>query len=339
MVKKNFLSENFESLSQLFSYLNELYSEGEAQALHLFTIFPFEGLNIDEMESIVRTKGLECYIEKLDERLYRMEISIRTRYEQGYLILDGSYWFFVSNGDMTRQVAESFLRNMFPVIKPIYLDSEELFGVVDRLQRTYERTMFLDGTLVSQWRTLRNWQREPIEYSRKSLELEEKKHKARWISLKLSNYVGNKLRLRCRIYNNGHLTLYSGEFTEFYQIALDIAGIGNKKDISFSNRQRKITGGEILLNPLRFELENHLSMGDLGRIKGELIKNYSATIIHSGNPVLLVQITDKQDGSSFDFYSYGNKIEIVPLSKASSAAVTKIYGLISGILPTANFMG
>jgi hypothetical protein len=316
-----------------------MYSEGEAQALHLFTIFPFEGLNIDRLESIVRKKGLECFIEKLDKRLYRIEIIIRTRYEQGYLILDGDYWLFVSNGDMIRQVAESFLKNMFPVIKPIYLDSEELFSVVDRLEETYDKTMFLDGTLVSQWKTLRNWQREPIEYSRGSLEEEEKKQEARWISLKLSNYIGNALKLKCRIYNNGHLTLYSGEFTKFYDIALDIARIGSKKDKLFSNRQRKIAEGKILLNPLKFELADHLGMADLGKIKGELIKNYSATIIHSGNPILLVQITDKQDGSSFDFYSYGKKIEIVPLSKASSAAVTKIYGLISGILPTAKFMG
>ena len=118
---------------------------------------------------------------------------------------------------------------------------------------------------------------------------------------------------------------------------MNIAYIGRKKDKFFSNRQRKIVDGKILLNPIRFILESPLNMGELGKIKAELIKSYSSIVIHSGNPILLIQITDKQDGSSFDFYAYEKKIEVVPLLKASSASITKIYKLISEIYPSAAF--
>ena len=332
-------SENFESLSQFFSYLNEIYCKGEASALHVYTIIPSAELNINELKDMIGIRGSSCTIEKISERFYWMEISIRTRYEQGFLILDDDCWFLVSDGAIIKQVARTFLKNMFPVIKPIYLDSEELFSVADELQEKFDRIMFLDGTLVSQWKTLRNWEREPKDYSRDFLKNVEKEYKARWISLKLAGFIQDEPRMKCRIYNDGHLTLYLGEFTELYQIALKIAYLGTEKDRFFSNRERKSLEGEICLRPLIFESQDAFNMGNLGEMKKQLIRNYYATVIHSGNPVLLVQITDKQDGSSFDFYAYGNKIEVVPLSKASSASVTKVYSLISGILPTANFRG
>jgi hypothetical protein len=329
--------KNFSSVSQLFAYFNEVYERGDEPPLHIFCILPKQGLTPEQLEEIALENELKCEFKKKGEKLYFFNIGIRKRAEAGYLLIDGSYWIFLTNqsNSRLRSIITSFVNKLFPFIKLSYVNSIEILDLIERVSKSFDKTYFLEGTICSKGETFRNWKKKPIEFSVDVLNDRAEKENAKWSSILISSYVKDEPKLKIRLHDRGQLTLYKGSFNDFYkEVVIKFISKGLNTDKLFTHKERKVINNKVRLNPIKAILDENLNFEDITILKNSLLRKYSSAIIHAGNPMLLIQLTDKKDGSSFDLYASKNLIEIVPLMKASSGALTNLFSLISDILPS-----
>lgn len=337
-VKMFLVTRDFSSESQLFSYCNEIYKEGKASALHLYILIPMDGISPEEMARNAIRRDLQCSLYRKTDRLYQITIGIRTSTEVGYLLTDDRYWIFISDqisAEVTR-VVDSFVTKLFPIISRAYVPSKEMIRLIDDFSQSYDKILFLDGTLGSKDTTIRNWKKKPVEFSVEFLTDYEKQQGLKFTTLSFAGFIENRQVIKARIHTRGHLTLYQGYFGDFYSdLVLSYIAESLNLERSFMNRERKIVKDEVKIYPLKFELEENLTLGQIEALKSKLQKKYLSAVFHTGNPSLMIQLTDFGDGSSFDFYVYGNIIEIVPLLKASPGTITKLFAFVSEFFPTA----
>ncbi|MFQ5891753.1 MAG: hypothetical protein ACE5HW_03040 [Candidatus Methanofastidiosia archaeon] len=335
------MMQDFKSESQLFSYCDEVYKEGKAPALHLYILIPMNDISPEEMAENAIRRDLQCNLYKKSHRLYQITIGIRTSTEVGYLLVDDKYWIFISDQrsvEVTR-VVNSFVRKLFPILSWAYVPSKKLIQLIDDFSQDYDKILFLDGTLGSKDTTIRNWKKEPVEFSVEFLTKYEKQQKLKFTTLSFAGFIENKQVIKARIHTRGHLALYYGFFGDFYSdLVLNYIAESLNLEESFLNRERKIVKDKVEIYPLKFELEENLTIGQIETLKSKLQKMYLSAVFHTGNPSLMIQLTDFGDGSSFDFYVYKNIIEIVPLVKASPGAITKLFAFISEFFPTAKLL-
>ncbi|MBE3093863.1 MAG: hypothetical protein IMZ52_02445, partial [Actinobacteria bacterium] len=107
----------------------------------------------------------------------------------------------------------------------------------------------------------------------------------------------------------------------------------------FKDKERKSVNGEIRINPIKYKFKKEIPLDELNKIKNKILKRYIGGVTSFGNPLLMMQFSDVNDGSSYDLYAYHDTIEVVPLDKASSASFSKLASFISDNLPLAEMVG
>jgi len=325
-------SQDFKSVSQLFSYLNDVHKKTNIST-HLFIALNEREVSTNEIEKFAKNRGLICELKKKSDDLYFFTAGARTNYEVGYLITKKDFWIFITEEEGYN--TKRFIKNLHPILKLTYVGSDEILTLIQDSYKKFELINLVEGTLCSKGETFRNWKKEPIKFSIPSLNKMSAREDAKWSSLTLLCYKEKEGELKLRISEQGHLALYRGQFTDFYDIfILPYISEGLKIKNKFLNKERKVKEGEIELNPIFMEVKEDLSMRDIGILKKALLNNYVGAVVHAGNPILMMQVTDRIDGSSFDIYASKRKIEVVPLAKSSSASLTSVFSLISDMLPS-----
>jgi len=210
-----------------------------------------------------------------------------------------------------------------------------LIDIVKESKRDFREIKVIEGTFCKSNESFRNWKKKPIDFSKADLINYSQKQNSRWTALAISVRVGEENYLRLRISDKGEVTLYRGSFEKFYNyFILNFI----RKSIIFkrfmSNRERRVDDGRVVVRPIQVGFKKELNMGDIKIIKESLMKKYSSAVIHAGNPILMMQVTDKKDGSSFDIFASGKRLKITPLLKSSPISLTELFHNISNTLPS-----
>ena len=325
-------TQDFKSVSQLFSYLNSIHRKMSIST-HIIIALNDREVTPKQVEEIAKDSGLISEFKKKAEDLYFFTAGARINYDTGYLILKKEFWVFITDKDGYN--VQRFIKNLHPILTLMYVDSDSILKLIQESTKKFELVNVVEGTLCSKGETFRNWKKEPIKFLIPSLNKMANKEDAKWSGLTLLCYKDGESHLKLRISEQGHLALYKGEFTNLYEVfLLPYMSEGLRIKNYFQNKERKIMDGTIELSPIFMNIKDELSMGDIGLLKKALLKNYLGAVIHAGNPILMMQITDRSDGSSFDVYASKQKIEVVPLAKSSAASLTSVYSLISDLLPS-----
>ena len=326
--------ETFSTISQFLSYCNDVVEYGTH--LNVFTLLTNRGVTINKIEDIAKRRGLFFEPKKHADNLYFCKLGVRKSCVSGFFLINEDFWLFITS-DNNANTIKSFSRYFSPDLNLEYIDSDKLNRLIRELKEQYNRIILFEGTLIKEGETLRTWKKKPIEFSVTVSKRIESDEKARWSAISLLLSITGKSRgMRLRIYSYSQLTLYQGSFTDFYSNVISVYVLTLKHDAEFfRDRERKIVDKEIVLESITLMHEKNFEYSQIKTLVSRLTKGYMTSIISEGNPFLLMQITDRYDGSSYDFYIYKNKIEIVPLLKATSRSLNHLYASVLNVLPIA----
>ncbi len=330
------VAQDFKDRSHLFSYLNEAY-QGKAPALHCYSFLLDSNFQFSEALDLARDHGIDISLARKGQDLYLLQVGVRSSYETGYVMsIDGS-WLFLTDGHTAKlnSTIGAFARTTSHALRFAYLPSSLLLRWIEKIQRRYDRVSVIEGTIRTMEQTSRKWKKAPIDFSVPKMEKEARKDDGKWTSVSFRCESDGKEIINCRAYESGHLTLYTGRFNEFYQdVVLTFLAGASDLGAKLGGKQRKESKAGPVLHPLGFRLQKPITLDEMQLVKASIIRTYAAAVTHPGNPMLTMQLSDKEDGSVFDLYAYGDKVEIVPLHKATPAALTDLIALVSDVLPT-----
>lgn len=330
------IAQDLRDRDDLLSYLTEAYSRAKPPSLHCFAFLLNDQFSLEDTFRIASLKGLRSSLHRVADDLYLLNIGVRTSYQLGYLIPVDGNWLFLSDGQTASlsSTVNAFSRNMYSILKLAYLPSKSLLETIERLREKYSSVLVREGTIGTRGQTFRNWKKEPVEFSSElMLELAEREG-GKWTGFSFKGFVSDREIINCRVYERGHLTLYSGNFPDFYSdVVLPFFADSLRVYDRLSGLERKDSNGETILNTIGFEFPDDLRQVELELLKASILRKYSAAVTHPGNPMLMMQLGDRGDGSIYDLFAYGRRVELVPQQKATSESLSELVALISDILP------
>jgi len=292
-------------------------------------------ISIEDIATVARESSLHFNYKKHAPDLYYCEFGVRKITAKAMVISDKGYWLFVLMEDTNPSSVRSFINNVSPMLRNCHVNSNKLIDLIESMRDEYTVINLLEGSIITEYETYRRWEKEPTNFSKQISKKIEKDHRGRWSNIKLQ--FGNKGKsgwLKVRLYSVGALTIYSGEFNDiFTRLIINYIREGIDTNEYFSNKERYLEDSKVILTPIEIKFEEDLETKQLISLKKNISNKYLTSVVFSGNPFLLMQVIDKRDGSSYDFYAYKNKIQIVPLVKATSNSLTNLFSLTSNILP------
>lgn len=269
--------------------------------------------------------------------LYELSIRVRTGFQAGFLFPMEENWVFLSDGETSKlnSTIGAFLRSTFPILVRAYLPSGLVLAMIDRLRRKYDSVLVTEGTITTQDQTSRIWKEGAVEFSAHDMDRVARRDGGKWTSISFRCVGGAHGAFSCRVYERGHLTLYSGNFTAFFgDVLLPYFADALAVHESLRGKERRDSDQGVTLNPLTVQLQKDISSWEMELLRERIVSEYIAAVTHPGNPMLMIQLSDRTDGSVYDLYAYGKRLEVVPLQKASPESFSALLALISDVLPT-----
>lgn len=335
-------TQQFRSRDQFLAYLSEAYSGERSKpvafrSLHAFVLSLHSSFSLNEMVERGRRRGFPLSIANQGKDLFRFGLGVRTSHQVGFLTPVDEYWVFFSDGETAEvgSTISAFTRAMFPVLKSAYVPSGDLLQLLDRIADKYPELLVTEGTIGTLDATYRTWAHDPERYSRRHMEQEARKQNGKWAGISFRCLNGGRDLLSCRVYETGHLTLYSGVFSNFYEDSLlPYVSSADRFRRRLEGKERKDQNGSPVVSPIPIHLPRPVSLTEMDLLRGRILRRYAGAVMHAGNPMLMMQVTDSADGSAYDLYAYGQEVRIVPLQRASSASLSGLVALVSDVLPT-----
>lgn len=340
---------NFElgNISALHYYLDELYSTSDSAPLHMF--IALSKVPIEKIESYAYRHSRSISYKEIEKNFYKMELRIRTRGAEGWLVTRGELWIFYMRSDEGANigdVVEKWIDGMFPFISSAKIPSKNIYDMLDDLNRASKQGIEIADYLSrrylgkKQWASQKNWPKQ--NYVREELE-ERVANDDHFLDSVRLKFTSDEESFSCAFSKNGHLTYYQGGkrgFSNFYRLVVDNyieKAFMHLK--SFENKEAKISHkAENVVFPLRylqtredtFTLDRFEKMVKATRSAGD----YLVSVIHKGNPWLYLTLLDREDGSNFEIYGFDDKIEIVPMLRATPESLARIEDLVYEVFPT-----
>lgn len=330
------------ALTKLFFKLDGFHSSREARPLHIFSVFP--KIDVEDLPNVARNAGVDATIENIGKRLYKLRIisARKRRHAYGYLIDHEKLWNIlietIESPTIAGNVAERWLKRMYPAICRSYIKSTDLLNIIDDLSKIENSKVEMRSYILRAHdspETIKNWKKDKP-YSRNDIELNVKREKKLLEALNFIFHV-EQTYFHVRIQTNGHSVFYKGGrycFSNFQRLTLskfnEIALINHE---FFSGRERRIVDGEAKISRIILEPERRLRKIDFESLSSHLRERYSTAVLHSGNPWLLMNILDRGDGSSFDLYGYPSNIQVVPFNRASPESLMRLIYAIYELFP------
>lgn len=339
---------SIKSIDQLHYYLGSDFTRRNRPHLHVMLCF--SKISPDDLENIASSVGRTASVERVGDDLYQVKMMLETRGVEGWLITKGEIWRFYIDSLVSPSeagdVAEKWLKPLFPLLVFARVESEQLLDVLDSLIETNGVNLGLQDYLLKTFPegfTSKNWvQGQP--YRRNELE-RKIYHERKLLHAIHFTISSNSSSFEARVSRLGHLVYYGGSeegFTHFYRILIDLminAAISHRDRLK--GREKKVIGDTIELSPIVYQIRRSLTpKEDFSRIKTAVsTKNgYYMSLLSSGNPWLYLHIIDRGDGSTYDLYGFEHKIEVIPLDKASPESLAKLGSLIEEVVPECKFM-
>ncbi len=263
-------------------------------------------------------------------------MGVRKKQIGGYIIKLREFWLLLTFEDSqkAKQSVKSFMGHMSSMISLGYFPSANLLNFIDKLRENYRITLH-ESFIRTEEETIRKWKKKHQTLDNALIE-KMRNAEGKWIAITFKAHIDGFEKFHARIYEDGNITFYSGDFQDFYSTVLLPYGVVCRDiSIKLSNRERKSWNNEILLYPISLKLKRYLDKNDLDSLSNKLLKLYSGGVFFMGNPLLMMTIIDNNNGSSFDLYAKNDSIEIVPLSKSSSGSLSNLLQSITDMFPDA----
>jgi len=336
------MSKDARALTQLSFELDAFHSSRQTRPLHIFSVFP--KISVEDIPRVAREAGVGASIEKTGRRLFNLEIvsAYNRQHAYGFLIDHEKFWNIlirtVESPTVAGNVAKLWLKRMYPAICRSYIKSDELLRIMDDLSKIEDSKLELRGYVLRAHdspETMKKWPRDKP-YSRVEIEKVIKRENK---LLEAINFIFKvkDTYFNLRIESGGHFVLYKGGpycFSNFQRLVLtrygEIALLNHK---FFSNRERRVVDGEAKVSRIVLDPITKLKKTDLESLSLHLSSNYSTSVVHSGNPWLLLNVLDRGDGSSFDIYGYSSEIQVIPFNKASPESLMRLIYNIYELFP------
>ncbi|KAA0001208.1 MAG: hypothetical protein FE046_02480 [Thermoplasmata archaeon] len=335
MEVKNRESHTFRNISHLFSYLSDEFTSID-KPFNIFIVLPDSNVTIDSVQDIANKKGIYFEIKEKGEKIYTIWLGIRKKQLEAHIIQLKEFWLLLTFDDSqkARQSVKSFIRHTSSLISLGYVPSRRLLDFLNELRKNYDITLH-ESFIRTEKETMRKWTKSHKKLSDNMVK-RMKNIEGKWVAITFKAHIDGFEKFHCRIYEDGNITFYSGDFRDFYStILLPYSVVCKDISSTLSNRERKSWNSEILLYPISLQLKRCLNRSDLESLSNKLLKRYSGGAFFMGNPLLMMTIIDNNNGSSFDLYAKEKNIEIVPLAKSTSASLSNLIQTITDILPDA----
>jgi hypothetical protein len=332
------------ALTKLFFELDAFHSSKAARPLHVFSVFPRIG--VEEIPSTARKAGVSATIEKIGEEVYKLGMtSARKRqHAHGYLIDHGKYWNIlvktIESPIVAGNVAKRWLKRMYPVISRSYIKPQDLLSIMDELVKIEKSRLEMKGFILrahDRPETTKKWPRGKP-YSRKEIERVIKSENQLLEGISFTFQV-EETYFSIRIQANGHSVFYEGGqycFSNFQRLVLSRYNeVAMKNHKFFSNRERRVIDGKANISKIVLDPIKKMTKPDFESLSSHLSINYSTIVLHSGNPWLMLDVIDREDGSVFDIYGHSSEIQIIPFNRASPESLMKLVHNIYELFPLA----
>ena len=341
-VDQEFLKQRFHSTGQMFSYLTRSYGSSPGRPVHLIVMLPTKNVTVEKVEETAKNRGLLFKADPISDTLYRVTLGVKVRRVEGFLIAEDDWWLLISRGkgsSIHSVVVRSFIQNhFFPLIHPAYIDSREMTEILTDLMPLYNRLVLEEFSMASERSSLREWLK-----SRESFDVNlandlQRKYNSSFTAFRVKGISEEIRPARFRIYTESRLCFLSGSFGDFFEfVVVPFIHKSLQMDKRYQNRERRVEDGKIRLFGVRIKGLNEFSKEDLASIRSFVQKQYSTVLIYE-NPLVALQASDYRDGSSFDIYLTESGIEIVPLTKSSSASLVELCtSMVRRLPPFASF--
>jgi hypothetical protein len=332
------------ALTKLFFELDAFHSSKAARPLHVFSAFP--RIEVEEIPSTARKAGVGATIEKIGEEVYKLGMTSarKRRHAHGYLIDHGKYWNIlvktIESPIVAGNVAERWLKRMYPVISRSYIKPQDLLNIMDELVKIEKSKLEMKGFILrahDRPETTKKWPRGKP-YSRKEIERVIKSENQLLEGISFTFQV-EETYFSIRIQANGHSVFYEGGqycFSNFQRLVLSRYNeVAMKNHKFFSNRERRVIDNKANISKIVLNPAKKMTKPDFEGLSSHLSTDYSTIVLHSGNPWLMLDVIDREDGSVFDIYGHSSEIQIIPFNRASPESLMKLVHNIYELFPLA----
>jgi hypothetical protein len=339
-------SAEIPDLPRLYSYLDQAYHRKSSErpglpALHVFSLTSTPELDLESLIRQARSMGLQADVTPRSKDLYQVSLGVRQARQPGLMFKTDGFWIFL-NDSPTAEVESTirgFSNRLFPFLKQSYLPSNSLLDLLERLTDTFDEVIVTEGTIWMQGQTTRSWKKAPQPFARKEFQREASRDSGKWTGISVRLLRDGRPPIHCRLHERGHMTLYSGPFTDFRaSVLLPYLGAVETLRKSLRGKERKDSPEGPKLSSVPLSLPKSLTPGLMDQLRDELVSHYTTAVLHTGNPLLLLQLVNRADGSAFDVFAYDRVVRIVPREKASADSITELVSVVSDVLPSAELV-
>jgi hypothetical protein len=289
---------------------------------------------------LAKGRKVRAHLEFVTQDIFTFEIGLRTRSAKGYLVSYGNYWVgYLSTDSETlnlHDLAARWLHHMFPLVTPALITHLQLIDLVNSLKVVERsRVTILDYVARSakEKERTKHWS-EHQEFSKETVHARVKRDNAVMDAIRI-RFSSPNFNFRAKLSRRGIITFYDGVYSEFNRLVVSALMSKAKENLTrMRNRERRLSKGEVFVDPLSLKPESELTKEDLTSVRNALGRRYVTAVLYGGNPWLLVSLIDKSDGSSLDLHAYHDEIIITPVIRVSAAALTRLYSTLEEALPT-----
>jgi hypothetical protein len=134
------------------------------------------------------------------------------------------------------------------------------------------------------------------------------------------------------ITREGFCSFYHGDFSFFNEKIINpVLKVSRGRLKLFSDLIKIEPESEIVSQPIELEFKRELDIKSLRNLSSVIqkIDTLSVSVIHEGNPMLLIHAIDREDGSAFDITAVGKSVFLTPVFETSGSSLLKTSEYIS----------
>jgi len=346
-------TSSIESRLGMQLFFDKLYTTRKKRP-PLKAIILLSELRIEDFVEVVRQRerlqrAYNINVGKLDADLYGLQLKrlVRRDIAKGYALLDTSHegvWIALCNEEsyfVNRALLRLF-NALYPMISRLYLNYSQISALMNSIKNAYHGKATLSFITVK-----REPKKTKSAFSEKgTLQLWEENAEEELLKLskdyritvdradfKVRDSETNRLLLRAHISRRGVCKLAFGNFTTFYEnVVLKAIDLGMNWKRFYAHRERMITDGKIRLSPFSVSYGFDFDKEQLQTLAEKISKSYACSVVHSGNPYFVANVSDYGDGSSFGVTVLGKAVTITPIIRATPQSAWRLTNCLQEIL-------
>lgn len=331
------LGSQFKTVPEFHYFLDSSLSKSDNAPVIVMPMF----LNCppEDIASIASGRKISAKADFLTEDIFNFKIGLRKRSAGGFLVNYDSYWcgFLIRNDtdNTVSEVASRWMQDMFPIVTPAYVTSQQMLDLVEGLKIVEKSEMTLLDYVARSAKigeTTKRWK--SGEFSKERISKQARNDEAIVDAIRI-HFSSPNFSFKFKLNRRGLLTLYEGSYSELHRLVISKLVIEAKANLSrMAEKKRILQDGEVRVDALTIKPEVDLTNADMKRLKEGLSKHYMTAVLHGGNPWLLISLLDKSDGSALDLQAYHDEIIITPVTRVSSESLTRLYSVLEEVLPS-----